>query len=74
MRAFVSSPFCVDNEIRGDSRPGDRQDAPHPGKEPRPGNVRGADSLFKAFAVFGDPGGESAYRQRMATACDEVFQ
>lgn len=65
--------FLHDNEIRGDSHE-DEQDAPHHREEPH-GRCQGRlIHCFKGFhAVHGDPGGESACRQRDGNGSDEVF-
>ena len=65
--------FLHDNEIRGDSHE-DEQDAPHHREEPHGRRQGRLIHCFKGFhTVFGDPGGESAYRQRDGNGSDEVF-
>lgn len=65
--------FLQDNEIRGDSHE-DEQDAPYHREEPHGRRQWRLIHCFKGFhAVFGDPGGESAYCQRDGNGSDEVF-
>ena len=52
----------------------DEQDAPHHREEPHGRRQGRLIHCFKGFhTVFGDPGGESAYRQRDGNGSDEVF-
>ena len=65
--------FLHDNKIRGDSHE-DEQDAPHHREEPHGRRQWRLIHCFKGFhAVFGNPGGESAYRQRDGNGSDEIF-
>ena len=70
---FCVLTFLHDNEIRGDSHE-DEQDAPHHREEPHGRRQWRLIHCFKGVhAVFGDPGGESACRQRDGNGSDEVF-